>query len=807
MLDPLSAQDPRHIGPYQTLARLGAGGMGMVYLARRDGPPPDPREDGSGLAAVKTMHRELAADEGFRVRFRRETEAARTVRSPGTVRLLDAGPQDDPPWLATAYLPAPSLQEAVSRLGPLPEPLVRRLGADLARALAAVHGARLVHRDLKPGNVLLAADGPRVIDFGIAREADATALTATGVALGSPGYMAPEQLGGAALTPATDVFGLGAVLCFAATGHGPFEDEQMAAVLMRAMRGEAELSAVPDGLRGLLAACLRPDPGQRPRTEELIRELDGIPADHPAGVAVPAAPAGRPDPPWPKGVRELIGEHRAALARALERAPAPPSAVATMTGPPRPQPAPASAPGPAAPPAAPSAAPSAGRRRRAVVAATAGGAALALTGGVLAGVLLFGGDGGGDPAAGPDRTPGAAGDDPADGTGGAAKTPPEDDGAPGGAGPVRAAEFSHNTLEGQPRTDYLGEAATDPELRPENWEPWWNTLPGFPESCFLGEELISCRVNVGGTHSELRVLSTADGGELLTAPKWRELPVPLAAPAVSGPYVYLPDGTDVRRVHAADGTVAGAYPGSPGYYPERTLVADGVVYAGFVGESGIGNSYSMLFRAFEEETGELLWERNVTAAHPYAMELAGGRLLLEGDMPGAVLDAATGEPVAEAAGACGFWRVVGELVYCPDYGTGQAERPVWSAATWEEVYRLPPLSAVLDPERGIVADTADPQLRIREGASGEQLWAGAATDFATRVQFTAGGGLLLASGYGGLDIYRLSDGTPLPEPELPAGWPGPARGGTPNDPVALARGGLLFLFFQNGDVISTELPQ
>ncbi|WP_141724938.1 serine/threonine-protein kinase, partial [Streptomyces niveus] len=332
MLRPLDAFTPAAVGPFRLIAGLGSGGMGTVHLALPPGGGP------GDLVALKTTRQDLAFQEEFRLRFRREAEAARAVRSPYVAALVDADPAAERPWLATEYVVGPSLDEAVDRSGPLSVAAVRELGADLTRGLSAVHGARLVHRDLKPGNVILGTAGPRLIDFGIAQAYDATALTATGVMVGSPGFMSPEHVAAdRSVTAASDVFCLGAVLCFAATGRGPFHDDELAAVVNRIARDGADLSRVPQELREVIASCLRTDPEQRPTTGELLRTLD------PEGAAA-ARPGVAPPPregafPWPEGVRRQIGEYEVAVGRALlapvpvpappvppvpERAPAPP---------------------------------------------------------------------------------------------------------------------------------------------------------------------------------------------------------------------------------------------------------------------------------------------------------------------------------------------------------------------------------------------------------------------------------------------------------------------------------------------------
>lgn len=274
MIGPLVPGGRSRIGPYRLLGLLGSGGMGEVYLARADTTPVRPGEPLAGLVALKTVLAGLDLDDGFRIRFRREIAAAGSVRSPYSAALVAADATGDTPWLATEYVPGPSLAEAVLRTGPLPGTVVRAVGARLALALADMHAVRVLHRDLKPGNVLLGADGPKVIDFGIAQAFEATQLTRTGVVVGSPGYISPEHVNGSrALVPASDVFCLGAVLAFAACGRGPFDDPDMAAVIFRIAHGEPELGGVPPGLRPLIESCLAARPQDRPEPAELARML------------------------------------------------------------------------------------------------------------------------------------------------------------------------------------------------------------------------------------------------------------------------------------------------------------------------------------------------------------------------------------------------------------------------------------------------------------------------------------------------------------------------------------------------------
>ncbi|MBB5122857.1 serine/threonine protein kinase [Streptomyces eurocidicus] len=265
-MQPLLAEDPQVIGAYRLLGRLGAGGMGRVYLGR---------SAGGRTVAVKVVHPHYALDEQFRARFRREVRAARRVGGSWTAPVLDADPEAAVPWVATGYVAGPSLTEAVQETGPQPEPTVRALGAGLAEALAAVHALGLVHRDVKPANVLLALDGPRLIDFGIARATDATAaLTATGASIGSPGYMAPEQILGQEVTGAADVFSLGAVLAYAASGEPPFPGDSSAALLYRVVHEPPVLGPGLTGeLRALVEECLAKAPGERPAPAELAARL------------------------------------------------------------------------------------------------------------------------------------------------------------------------------------------------------------------------------------------------------------------------------------------------------------------------------------------------------------------------------------------------------------------------------------------------------------------------------------------------------------------------------------------------------
>ncbi|NUK28426.1 serine/threonine-protein kinase, partial [Streptomyces lunaelactis] len=276
-MEPLAPEDPRHIGEYRLLARLGAGGMGQVYLARNDR---------GRTVAVKLVRNELAEQEEFRSRFRQEVRSALRVGGEWTAPVLDADTEAPVPWVATGYVAGPSLHSVVSGDGPLPARSVRILASGLAHALRNIHAADLIHRDLKPSNILITIDGPRVIDFGIARALETVTdggLTRTGALVGSPGFMAPEQVRGDRVTAACDIFCLGSVLAYAATGRLTFgsADSGVHAQMFRIAQEEPDLEGLPEGLLDLVRDCLHKDPQARPSLEQILErttsDADGEP--------------------------------------------------------------------------------------------------------------------------------------------------------------------------------------------------------------------------------------------------------------------------------------------------------------------------------------------------------------------------------------------------------------------------------------------------------------------------------------------------------------------------------------------------
>jgi hypothetical protein len=260
-MQPLTSDDPVMIGGYRLQARLGAGGMGRVYLAFTPAGRP---------VALKVVRSDLGNDQDFRVRFRQEIQAAQRVRGLYTAELIDADPAATPPWLVTAYVQGPSLQEVVDNDGPMPEAMVFRLIAGVVEALQAIHAAGVIHRDLKPSNVLLAHDGPRVIDFGIARALAETPMTRSEITMGSPDFMSPEQILDRPVTPAIDVFALGALAAFAATGRLPFGRGHLTEVAHRVVHEPPDLAGCPAGLVPLIQACLAKTPEARPAPAQIL---------------------------------------------------------------------------------------------------------------------------------------------------------------------------------------------------------------------------------------------------------------------------------------------------------------------------------------------------------------------------------------------------------------------------------------------------------------------------------------------------------------------------------------------------------
>ena len=310
VVEALQPGDPQLVGNYRLLKRLGRGGMGRVFLGR---------SPGGRMVAVKVIHSELAADPDFRARFAHEVAAARRVSGLYTAPLVDADPDAAEPWLVTSYVEGPSLADTVAGDGPLRAEAVLALALGLAEGLAGIHAVGVVHRDMKPSNVLLAADGPRIIDFGIARAVDATAMTQAGLVVGSPGFMSPEQANGNAIGPASDVFSLGAVLAYAGTGFGPFGSGTPEVLLYRVVHGSPALDNMPAPLRPIVERCMSKATEQRPTSLELLALLSDLASDGPAwpdGWGRISHRTARADPP----ARLQTGYPLSAAARPNEQA-------------------------------------------------------------------------------------------------------------------------------------------------------------------------------------------------------------------------------------------------------------------------------------------------------------------------------------------------------------------------------------------------------------------------------------------------------------------------------------------------------
>ncbi|MFE9764920.1 PQQ-binding-like beta-propeller repeat protein [Streptomyces sp. NPDC005808] len=285
----VEAELPEYAGHYRLESRLGSGGMGVVHLARST----------SGMrVAVKVVHARYAMDPEFRGRFRQEVAAARRVSGAFTASVVDADPEAERPWMATLFIPGPTLADQVKRNGSMPSGELRRLMAGLAEALRDIHRVGVVHRDLKPSNVLLAEDGPKVIDFGISRPKDSELRTETGKLIGTPPFMAPEQFRRPReVGPAADIFALGSVMVHAATGRGPFDSDSPYVVAYQVVHDEPDLTDVPENLAPLVLRCLAKEPEDRPTPDELMRELRSVAASYDTQVFTPAQrPSRDPQP-------------------------------------------------------------------------------------------------------------------------------------------------------------------------------------------------------------------------------------------------------------------------------------------------------------------------------------------------------------------------------------------------------------------------------------------------------------------------------------------------------------------------------
>ncbi|MEV5380271.1 protein kinase [Streptomyces nondiastaticus] len=750
MLEPLTGP-PRTAGPYRLLGTLGAGGMGEVYLARRtDGAAP-------GLVAVKTVRQDLDLTDEFRTRFRREIDAARAVRSPYAAALVDGDADAALPWLATEYVAGPSLAEAVARTGPLPAGAVRALGAGLARALADVHAARVLHRDLKPGNVLLAADGPRLIDFGIAQAFDATALTTAGLVVGTPGFMAPEHLEGSrAVVAATDVFCLGAVLCFAATGRGPFDDDELGAVVYRISRAEADpatLAALPEQLRGTVSACLALDPAGRPTPQELIGRLSGEPC------------------PWPDGVRALIAGHEAAAAAVRDEAGSAPS-YAAAAAPPRPAHQPAV---PHAPtqlgyaPAAPVRPAPRRSRRKAVLAGAGAFLAAAAIGAAVAFPQLTGGEDKGRDAAAAEAAPAASG--------------------------AKAARvvlpYGNAGHSGE-----FGRAAQDRSARPAGWAPWNTRLDVGATACALTGPVLVCGTAAGGATA----LDAATGKRLWSVPAEGGAKAAMPAPAVADGIAYVPQGRGITAVDSAGGRPRWSIAAPAGTFLSTMELSGGVLYAVW---SNDGDEPGTRMTAHRADAGhQQLWQTEQKTDLGGTLLVHGDRLYLSSTTTTYAFGTRDGKEAARRPGLmCAMSLVHKDALLCAL--NGDLGVKVLDARTLEPRTVLAPDMRVAAPpvagDRGVLVLQGDRELAGYDLASGERLWADALKD--TRPVLGGDRALIVTDDQ--LYAYAVDRGTQLGEGKRYGGhdWSKARR-----VPQALAVGQAVFLAYPDGTVLSGYAP-
>ncbi|WP_033207714.1 MULTISPECIES: protein kinase domain-containing protein [Streptomyces] len=852
VLGPLREGAPRQIGPYEVLARLGAGGMGEVFLGRSAGPAgtgdgsgdPAPGSagpaarsggaasgsegsgDGSGGAvgdgaaapggdsaagspgpvagvfvAVKTVRRDVAGDPAFRDRFRREIRVAGLVGSRYAAAPVGGDADAEVPWLATAYVPGPSLAQAVRRGGALPVATVRALGADVARALTDLHRAGVLHRDLKPGNVMLSVEGPRLIDFGIARSNAATTMTATGLMVGTPSFMSPEHVAGARhVTAASDVFCLGSLLCYAATGEDPFGDGPLAAVLYRVSQAEADLSRVPDELRETVAACLALDPAARPTPERLVELL--------------APGAGAKPFPWPEGVREHIGEYGRELAQLvasggpLLEAPRVTGPVVTPAVPGlHSVPTEAPLPRPAAPPR---------RRRGRGLAAVL---ALAVVAGGVGTYLLW-----------PEQKK--------------PKAPPR-------AAPPAAPRVPG--VDDRGLADASGLVPQNAAQRPAGWKPWHTKLTAPAFGCSANEKVLVCRT----TDGRYEALDPASGTRLWDVERPKDTPgdtytsghgYPFAAGSATRPTVHegsvvLVAGRVLQVRDARTGAARWEKPaqGPQGFWATRPVVADGIVFAAT--EVQEDNSWvRAALTAFSLADGRQLWSKELTngqisfaerkAYEPVAYARGVVYALSQGGL--VAYEGRSGTQLGQAepdARECETVKVLGAAAYCAGDGFGadtDTTLHVLDARTLATKASLPGALGKAAPTavgpRAVVS--WDKGLRILDPRTGETLAsfplkaapAGLAQTWSSPL---LAGDQVVYADYSALYSVRLgADGKPgglkvTPVPGAP-GARAEEEDYDPNygefvakqirEPEVLPVGGIAYVVFDKGVVAAVELP-
>ncbi|MFD0414435.1 protein kinase [Streptomyces sp. NPDC127108] len=860
MIGQLRESSPRRIGPYETLARLGAGGMGEVFLAR----PLELSGYGPGdLVAVKAIRNELATDAVFQRRFRREAEVAASIRNPYVARLVGSDTDGEQPWLATEYVAGPTLAEAVRRHGPLPAGAVASLGEGMARALAAVHDAGALHRDLKPANVLLALDGPKMIDFGVARVQAASTMTSTGLLVGTPGFMSPEHVaGGRHVVAASDVFCLASVLTYAVTGRDPFGDGPVAAVLYRVSQAETDLSGMPGELRSLLAACLVRDPGERPAPADLVERF---------GALREAAAA----PEWPEPVRGQIAEARrdveqlCASGRPLLPVPVWPEAAAGAGHPATAQDGPATAPGPGgagrtagaghgpggahqlptmsgSPPSVPgdgSGPARPRRRRRAVLGVVAVGVVAAALGGVLA---VWG--------------PGASDEGGGGGDGGNAGSPGNSAERgwvePGPKDPAAVRKLiARAEASGGGTADASGTVPQIATQRPKGWKAWQGKLSHAPMGCSADTRALVCLLT-NGTYEAVR---TSDGKRLWTSGKVdAEGSVDEAYYGPSGSFFMPGDRLEPgvrggRAAIASDGALQlrdsttgrvlwdAEPPGDHRAFGQAPLLDDQVVVAiegvTFVQEG----ARASVLHAYDAATGRPLWEKPLGEApkskaelNLYAVRALRDGVVYADQKEGlAAYDARTGDLLGQSAETCGAVLATAKAVLCvTDDESGGAARTAMVRLTPRTLKRMDgklpypssqgngpaPFVTAVDNAVAVVKDTRAGRVLVLDVRTGKSLYAertpkdnvppSAPLILGKRVVYASNEALYaLPLGDGGGKATRLPvPGAPGDRPEPPPNAAGTVISETLRPPTVLALGGVAHIVYDEGRISSVAIP-
>ncbi|MGE7433014.1 protein kinase domain-containing protein [Kitasatospora sp. NPDC001175] len=773
VLDELSPDNRRRIGPYMTLARLGAGGMGEVFLARR------PEVAGqNSLVAVKTLHPDLTRKPELRARFQREIAAVGAVSGTFLASLLACDAGAEPPWLATEFIPGPTLAEAVDAAGPLSEETVRALGVDLATALRAVHARRLLHRDIKPGNVLLSSGGPRLIDFGIAKALEGIELTTAGQVIGTPGYMSPEHLDtGTEMSSASDVFCLASVLAYASCGRGPFDGGQTESVLYRISRAEADLSGVPGGLRDVLAECLRLRAEDRPDLAQLIGLLD-------PGSAPYA---------WPSAVAALCERYEQDATR-LAALPLPPFSDFSGTRPPDRAPI----------------GKRSGRSKGTMTGLAVFGLALGVLGALLVPRLMPG-----HHAASPSTSASPS----ASASASASGKPVPTAGSSGQAATKVAQPSAMAGADAGASGDFGSAALTVSALR-TNWAPWHRDLGYRLGGCALGDGLYVCSRYDGGL-----VALDADNG----VTSWSLDPrVPLngrlgdaavGAPALADGIAYTTDGTYTRAVRLRDHSILWEKQAEGGQIAVSVLPVGKTLVTYLVSADspqigGSGTTNTSALRANAADGGQELWTTSLKSAGttPIALD---DRLYAMSDQHLVMLETQHGAVTASAPAACSVLHGNGQWVICADTGAGKVES---FGAQHLDGGRMLLDSAgqylALGRSGLLIADGMNPGAYTAvDLATGRTVWS-----YQLPAEQTSKATALLLAGSKVIDltvaspgIIDLSQGTsasPKPE-EGPQGWPGSRNDGgvSAGQPSAVLADGLLYAGFADGTVLSGYAPQ